>query len=348
MSIAFTYAVGNPPYQASKKENDGNKEFAAPVYNFFLEEVFKIAGKVEFIHPARFLFNAGSTPKAWNQKMLHNKHYKILKYESDASKVFNGTDIKGGVVISYYDKDGDFGEIGIFTEHSEMQSVIKKVSNSDDFFGLDTIVITRTAYRLTDKMHEEHPEALSMLSNGHAYDMSTNIFERVPQLFNDKRPNDNNDYAIIIGRINNERVYKYIRRDYINNVQNYDKYKVLLAKANGIGEFGEVLSSPFVEKPGVGSTETFLSVGSFMSEIEADSCLNYIKTKFFRALLGVLKKTQDITPEKFHYIPLQDFTSNSDIDWSKSVHEIDLQLYQKYGLSDEEIDFIETHVKEMQ
>ena len=73
----------------------------------------------------------------------------------------------------------------------------------------------------------------------------------------------------------------------------------------------------------------------------------YIKTKFARSLFGVLKVTQDITPTKFKYVPLQDFTSSSDIDWSKSVYEIDLQLYDKYGLTAEERNFIETHVKEM-
>ncbi len=64
-------------------------------------------------------------------------------------------------------------------------------------------------------------------------------------------------------------------------------------------------------------------------------------------LLGILKITQDNPPEKWKYVPLQDFTSSSDIDWSKSIAEIDQQLYAKYDLSDEEIDFIETHVKEM-
>jgi type II restriction enzyme len=72
-----------------------------------------------------------------------------------------------------------------------------------------------------------------------------------------------------------------------------------------------------------------------------------LKTKFARFQLGILKATQAITPEKWKYVPLQDFTSKSDIDWTKSVHEIDLQLYKKYGLSKEEKDFIETHVKEM-
>ena len=72
-----------------------------------------------------------------------------------------------------------------------------------------------------------------------------------------------------------------------------------------------------------------------------------MKTKFFRALLGVRKVTQHCPPAVWSMIPLQDFTPSSDIDWSKSIHEIDLQLYRKYGLSVEEIEFIETHVKEM-
>ena len=104
---------------------------------------------------------------------------------------------------------------------------------------------------------------------------------------------------------------------------------------------------PILAEPGTGATETFLSIGSFDSAEEASATLKYIKTKFARLLLGILKTTQDITPDKWKYVPLQDFTPNSDIDWSKSIPEIDRQLYAKYGLSQEEIDFIESHVKEM-
>ena len=64
----------------------------------------KVADKVELIHPARFLFNAGSTPKAWNQKMLEDTHFKVLFYETDSSRLFSNTDIKGGIVISYHNK----------------------------------------------------------------------------------------------------------------------------------------------------------------------------------------------------------------------------------------------------
>ena len=78
-----------------------SKGFAPPVYNKFLDASYKIADKVEMIHPARFLFNAGSTPKDWNARMLKDEHFKILYYESESSKVFTNTAITGGVVISY-------------------------------------------------------------------------------------------------------------------------------------------------------------------------------------------------------------------------------------------------------
>ena len=343
--MKFDYVIGNPPYQDETLGD--NKGFAPPVYNKFLDASYEIADKVEMIHPARFLFNAGSTPKAWNEKMLSDPHFKVLHYEADASSIFPNTDIKGGVVVSYRDSCSDFGAIGVFTKYAKLNAILHKVTETADFISLSNIVVTRTAYRLTDKMHEDHPEAIGQLSKGHAYDMATNIFDRLPQIFFDAKPTDGNDYIRILGRTNNERAYKYVRRDYVNKVKNLDKFKRFIPKANGIGAFGEVISSPITATPGVGSTETFLSIGILDSEYEMDAALKYIKTKFARALLGVLKTTQDITPDKWKYVPLQDFTAHSDIDWSKSVAEIDRQLYRKYDLTADEIEFIETHVKEM-
>ena len=90
-----------------------------------------------------------------------------------------------------------------------------------------------------------------------------------------------------------------------------------------------------------------MSIGKLNTEAEAEAEVKYVKTKFSRAMLGILKVTQDNKKSVWKYVPLQDFTSASDIDWSKSVHEIDLQLYRKYGLDEKEINFIESHVKEM-
>ena len=334
-----------PPYQDETLGD--NKGFAPPVYNKFIDAACEVAEKVEMIHPARFLFNAGSTPKAWNKKMLEDEHFKIMEYEEDSSKVFANTDIKGGVVISYHDETKQYGAIKVFTKYKELNTILHKVKKNNSFANFSNIVITRTAYRFTDKMHEEHPEVISQLSTGHAYDMSTNIFERVPQIFHEEKPNDNEEYIKILGREKNERVYKFIKREYINPVVNLDKYKIFIPKANGIGAFGEVISSPVIQEPGVGHTETFLSIGIFDTIQEAVNADKYIKCKFTRALLGVLKTTQDITPDKWDNVPLQDFTEQSDIDWSVSIPNIDKQLYKKYGLSDEEILFIEDNVKEM-
>ena len=130
-------------------------------------------------------------------------------------------------------------------------------------------------------------------------------------------------------------------------MDNLDFYKVYVAQANGSGEFGEIMSEPLVEKPGVGATETFLSIGKFETIEEAQAVKKYIKTKFARTLLSVLKVTQNGNKPVWKMIPLQNFTPNSDIDWSQPIPQIDQQLYKKYDLDQSEIDFIETHVKEM-
>ena len=120
-----------------------------------------------------------------------------------------------------------------------------------------------------------------------------------------------------------------------------------MSKANGAGLFGEVLSAPIIAKPGVGYTPTFIAIGKFQTQEEADNTAKYIKTKFARAMLGILKTTQDLTPEKWKYVPIQDFTMNSDIDWNKAITDIDRQLYAKYNLTQEEIDFIESMIRPM-
>ncbi len=342
--MKFDFIIGNPPYQ-EEQEGD-NKTYAPPIYNLFLENSYMVADRVEMIHPARFLFNAGTTPKAWNKKMLNDTHLKVLYYEQDSSKVFSNTEIKGGIVITYHDVNNKYDAIGIFTAYQELNSIIHKVKNKSSE-SMERIVISRTAYRLTDKMHEEHPEAITQLTDGHPYDMSTNVFDKLPQVFYNERPNDGYEYVTIIGRTNNKRIYKFIRKDYVNSIESFSKYKLLLPSANGNGRLGETLTPPIIEPPFVGATETFISVGGFNTNEEAISAVKYIKTKFARVLLGVLKVTQHLTPQKWKYVPLQDFTSNSDIDWSKSVAEIDRQLYAKYGLDETEIGFIESHVKEM-
>ena len=93
--------------------------------------------------------------------------------------------------------------------------------------------------------------------------MASNIFQRLPEIFFDSKPNDAHKYIRVLGRDNNQRVYKYVRRDYVNTVANLDFYKVYVAQANGSGTFGDTMSPPIVEGPGVGATETFIGIGCF-------------------------------------------------------------------------------------
>lgn len=354
-NMKFDFVIGNPPYQDESNltvevSSDNKRNYAPPIYNLFLDESYKVGRCVEMIHPARFLFNAGSTPKAWNAKMLSDSHVKVLYYEPDSDKIFPGlsTPIKGGIAITFRDSETDYGAIGVFSQYSELNAIVRKVTHSKDFKTLCNIIYSRTAYRLTDIMHSENPTAITRVSNGHAYDMSSNIFTLLPEIFYDQKPNDGVEYIRLLGRENNRRVYKYIKRTYVNRVENLDGFKVCIPQATGSGIFGEPFSKPFVEAPNTGTTETFISMGNFESESEAKSLQKYILTKFARALLGMLKVTQNGNKPVWRLIPLQDYTHNSDIDWSKSIPEIDQQLYKKYGLTQEEIDFIETHVKEME
>lgn len=350
MGKKFYAVIGNPPYQSDSVGDNSN--YAPQIYNIFLDAAYTVSDKVEMVHPARFLFNAGSTPKAWNKKMLSDVHLKIQAYEANSTKLFPGVQLPGGIAVTYRDASKQYGAIGVYTPFAELNSILHKITNDIEFRSAAEVAITRTAYRLTDVLHSEHPEAAGMLSKGHAYDMSTNIFERLPQVFFDEKPDDG-DYIKIYGRDARGRTLKFIRRDYVSNVRSLDKYKIVYAKADGAaGTLGNpiparVLGNPVIQGPGIGTTESFLTVGLFETSDEADNALKFAKTKLFRVLVGILKTTQDINPEKFSYVPLQDFTSDSDIDWTQSVADIDRQLYAKYGLNDEEITFIESHVKEM-
>lgn len=349
--MKFDFVIGNPPYQ---DETIGdNKGYAPPVYHKFLDSAYQVGNAVEMVHPARFLYNAGSTPKAWNEKMLNDPHLCVKYFEANSKNVFSNAEITGGVAITYYDHSKDFGAIEVFTSHAELNKILRKVKGKEGFSPMSDIVITRTAYRITEKLHQDYPNAAGELSKGHMYDMSTNIFKLLPFVFHDKKPENSFDYVQMFGRDENGRCYKFIRRDYVNTVKNLDKYKIFISKADGAsGTIGKPIPARIIGKleiagKGVGATESFLSIGSFETHEEVQNAAKYVQTRFVRVMLGIMKTTQDITPDKWKCVPLQDFTSNSDIDWSQTISAIEKQLYLKYELSQEEIRFIETYIKEM-
>ena len=323
LNMKFDVVIGNPPYQEETKDTSDK-----PIYNYFMSEAYKFADKVCFITPARFLFNAGKTPKKWNAKMLNDEHLKVAYYEQDSSNVFPNTDIKGGVAITYRDAQKNFGKIGTFTHFEELNSILRKVVNNS-FESIEPIVGVQLDYKFKKEFN------ISQVG------LKTNVFNKQKHLFTDSRVTDTQ--IAILGLNGRSRIYKYIEEEYFVLPQNHQKWKVYLPTSNGSGAIGEVLSTPLI-----GHTETFIGIGEFDDQEEAENLLKYIKTKFARTMLGTLKITQHNLASTWKNVPLQNFTNNSDIDWSQSIAQIDQQLYKKYGLSEKEIAFIEEKVREME
>ncbi|MDG4956754.1 Eco57I restriction-modification methylase domain-containing protein [Lactococcus lactis] len=343
-NVKFDVVIGNPPYQ---EESIGDSTQAPPIYHKFMDTAYEIANKAVLITPGRFLFNAGATGKAWNEKMLNDEHLKVIFYEQDSSKIFPNTDIKGGVVVTYRSTNDNFGAVGTFTSFEELNSILHKVENVG-YKPLSNIVAGRSIYKLTDLAIAEIPKISEIQSTGNSQTISSNAFKILDDIiYFEEKPDDEQIYAQVFGRLENNRVYRFINEKYINKPSNFKKYKIIVPKANGTGAIGEVLSTPLIGEPLIGYTDSFIAIGEFETRLEAMFCMKYIKSKFARAMLGVLKITQDNPAPKWKFVPLQDFTSDSDIDWTKSIPEIDQQLYAKYKLDEKEISFIEEKVKAM-
>lgn len=332
--MEFAAVVGNPPYQQQDK---GEGSGASPIYPYFIDFSQVLSRLAILIHPARFLFNAGKTSKQWNHKILQNPNFAVEKYWANSSSVFTDVDIKGGVAVTTWNQDVEIGPIGQFIPDPTLKSIVSKV-NSIRRESFSTLVYPRDLYRLSEAVYNEHPEFHGKQAKGHDYDLGSNIFNRMTALFSESPSTEYN--SVVYGRSNSIRIVKYISQRYLKTPDNFMYYKILLPKSNGTGKLGEILSSPFVAQPKSAHTVTFLSIGKFDSIEEANAALKFLKTRFARILLGSLKVTQDNPRPVWENVPLEDFSTTSDIDWSKSISEIEEQLFDKYKLLPAERKFI--------
>ena len=340
--------IGNPPYQISA---NGDANGSDPIYHLFMDMSQMIGNQNTLIHPGRFLFNAGKTPKAWNQRMLNDEHFVVSKYYPNSTDVFESVKIMGGIAITHWDERQTVRAIGNFISCESLRTIVDRVTKKN-FESLAKIVFPAESYRFTQLLHDEHPDVKHALSVGHLFDLKTSVFERLPEIFVDA-PASADKSIQILGLLNGKRTIKWIKAKYIKQAKNCSSYKVFVAKSNGAEAIDgdnatSVVGIPFVAVPDVAHTQTFISIGSFKYSTEADACAKYIKSKFVRCLVGTLKVTQDNPKKTWANVPMQDFTSASDIDWSVSIPEIDQQLYKKYNLSTDEINFIETAIKPME
>ncbi len=138
------------------------------------------------------------------------------------------------------------------------------------------------------------------------------------------------------------------RNSFMCGTEYIDNWKIFIPEAVGSGNMKTDILKPILGKPLTACTETYVMNGPYRNEIEAQNAMLYIKTKFFHFMLGLKKNTQHTTKQVYQFVPMQNFTDNSDIAWGQSVSDIDKQLYKKYNLSQEEINFIESMIRPME
>ena len=282
-------------------------------------------------------------------KMLSDIHFKVVDYFQKSNDVFPTVDIKGGVAIGLRDENANFGAIEFFSEYPQLVSILNKVKAHKDIVHnlFSEIVSAQGIYRFSEYALNNISRIIEVQGKGTAAKITSNAFENLPEIFVESEQKIDGKGVQIMGRVKGNREIRWIDAKYLQPCEYLNYYNVFVPEANGTGAIGEVLSTPVIGVPIIGHTDTFLSIGKFASAQEASACLKYIKSKFARCMLGTLKATQHNPKDTWVNVPMQDFTKESDIDWSKTVEELDAQLYAKYGLSDEEIAFIESMIKPM-
>ena len=350
MNKKFDVVIGNPPYQ---EDGQGDASDMPPVYHLFMDAAYEVGTQAILITPARFLSNAGKTPKKWNEKMLADPHLRVAHFEPDSHRLFPGLadTIKGGIAVTFRDANQTLGPIGKFTKYLELDGILGKVTNRHPKSIMD-VTINRSSHTYDRRLFNENPDAATAIGHTNLSQIMSNAFDVLTNYFHEEQPQDGAEYVKVLGYTSRKRAYRWMRRDYLKLHPSADKWKVAVAKANGTGSttdfFGIPLTNPTILGPGTIVTNTFITIGSLDTEDQAQALLKYLKSKFARAMLGVLKVTQDNARPVWEHVPNQDFTTSSDIDWSKSIPEIDQLLYTKYDLDANEIAFIEGNVKPME
>lgn len=320
--MKFNAIIGNPPYQLM---DGGNGASAKPVYNIFIDGAKKIKPDyISMISPSRW-FAGGKGLDGFRDTMLNDKHIRILHDYLSASKCFPGVEIKGGVsyflinnnsegpcMVSTHSNDGKVSTMerylledgcDVFIRYNNAIEIRNKII-SKDFISFSTIVQARKPFGIPTN-DKECSENKTELENVKFYGQKT------------------------VGYISEKRITK--------NKEWKDKWKVLVSEAIGSGDTATDRIKPIISAPNSVSSETYILIGPLETQKEAYNIAMYTQTAFFLYMLGLKKITQHTTSKVYDFVPMQNFTDDSDIDWKKSICDIDKQLFKKYNLTDEEI-----------
>ena len=335
-NMKFDVIIGNPPYQL---DDGGAFASASPIYHLFILNAIKLNPKyVSMIVPSRW-FTGGKGLDEFREFMLRNKNLKEIHDFPDASDCFNGVEIKGGV--NYFIWQNDYnGDCLICTHQGD--KIVSKAKRSLLEPGCDVFIRNNELVSIYKKIWVNGGETFAKnVSPLKPYGLRGDFFKDphkygLPPI----SVNPIEDGLAIYGLDDKfKRSIRYVPGNYPLPRKDFVKgYKMFMARNQGSGFFGETFSVPVFGKPNECCTETFVAIGPFKTEKEMMNCYSYIKTKFFRAMVGVKKNDQGASQGIYQYVPNQDFSKP----WS------DKELYEKYNLSEEEIKFIEDNVKIME
>ena len=317
--MKFDVIVGNPPYQIG---TDGNTR-DRPIYNLFVEAAIDMDPRyVLMIIPSRW-FAGGLGLDSFRLRMLNDRRIRRVVDYTDATECFPGVDIQSGVNYFLWDR-GYNGDTEITTRRRETASTSIRAMNAFDIFVRDNDAISilervRAAGEATADRMVSPSKPFGLQSNYVGEDARSEA--KSVELYGSKRTSWVSDSDITM------------------NHALIERHKVLVSRAYGERGHGPyfVLGKPIIAAPRSACTQTYLVVGSFDSTVEAENYATYLRTKFVRFLLSLRKITQDTKPSTYAFVPMLDMN----VTWT------DEMLFERYNLSEDEILFIKSQIKEM-
>lgn len=355
-NMKFDVIIGNPPYQLSVGNKEGNKSKAKAIYHKFIMKSIELNPRyLVMITPSRWMTKTTEgIPDEWVDKMLHSNKFKEIYDFENEKRIFEGVDIPGGVNYFLWAKDYngkckyvfcdknehvrdrfdylDSFEAGILVRNTNMYEIIDKIRNKNNNYYLNDddnfLGMVSPKDFFTNKV--------LLTSSWNEYKVKESAKHNIKYYLN------KNIHQVPYGFVCEEQIPK--------NTSSIKLNKVYISAA--YGSLDVVLGKPFYGEPNSVCSQTYLVIGydPIRHKLSKEQCLNiinYIKTKFFRFLVSVKKRTQNGARAVYQFVPLQDFTNNGDINWKKSINDIDKQLYKKYKLTKEEIEYIESMIKPM-
>ena len=344
-SMTFNIVIGNPPYQ----EKDGGAQASAkPIYHEFVDVAKTLKPSyMSMIMPTRW-YAGGKGLDEFRDKMLNDTNVIELHDFLKPEIIFPNINLRGGICYLLWNKNHDNSN-DLTKVHTYQNDLTPKVYNRRlKTENSDILIRHGMGVSIIEKVtnHLKFESLTAYISSAKAFGFRTYFIK-------DKRFRDSPSNLIkpvlCYGRAG---LIGYVDEDEVLTHKNWiDTWKVYVAESNNIGtELNDDNQNSFVGRPNTICTETYLVVGAELSldNISSRNLSTYLRTTFIRFMHGLAKISQHGTSKTYKFVPLQNFNMESDIDWGVSIEEIDMQLYKKYGLTEEEILFIEDMIKPME